>query len=164
MDFAGIEARVRQALGEAVVKTETTPVKDPVLHVQPERIEEVCRLLEEDPELRFDLLISVTAIDYPDPKSPDGGRFDLVYHFLSTFQNHRLVVKAAVPRNDPVIPTVSKVYGAANWHERETFDFFGISFAGHDDLRRILCCEDWVGYPLRKDYVFPKEYHGIAAE
>jgi NADH-quinone oxidoreductase subunit C len=164
MDFAGMETRVRAALGDAVVKTETTPVKDPVLHVKPERIVDVCRLLKEDPELRFDLLISVTAIDYPDAKSPEGGRFDMVYHLLSSFENHRLVVKASLPRNAPRIATVSKVWAAAGWHERETYDFFGIHFEGHEDLRRILCCEDWVGYPLRKDYVFPKEYHGIAAE
>lgn len=175
MDFAAIEARMKQGLKDAVLKAEPALAADPagkingprdgIVHVAAAAIVKVCEFLRDDPELRFDLCISVTAIDYPDDKNQDtGGRFQLVYHLLSTLHNHRLVVKTDIPRNKPVIATVSPVYPAANWHERETWDFFGIQFESHPDLRRILCCEDWVGHPLRKDYVFPKEYHGISAE
>ena len=99
----------------------------------------------------------------PSEKIP--GRFEVVYHMLSTIKNHRFVVKLRLPHVDePAAPTLTSVYPAADWHERETWDLVGIRFEGHPDLRRILCCEDWVGHPLRKDYVFPKEYHGISAE
>jgi NADH-quinone oxidoreductase subunit C len=70
-------------------------------------------------------------------------------------------VKVYCPRENPRVPSVVDVWKAADWHEREAFDMFGIIFDGHPDLRRILCADDWVGYPLRKDYVFPREYHGI---
>lgn len=74
-----------------------------------------------------------------------------------------IAIKVRVERDHPSIPSVADVWPAANWHEREAFDLFGIVFERHPDLRRILCCDDWVGHPLRKDYEFPLEYHGIPA-
>jgi NADH-quinone oxidoreductase subunit C len=175
MEFDEIAARIQESLATAAPRVEAPVAPDPkskertstdgIVHVAPAAIIEVCEYLRDDPDLRFDLLLSVTAVDRPDPKDEaSGGAFEIVYHLLSSLQNHRLVVKTTVPRNAPKLPTISGVYKAASWHERETFDFFGIDFEGHPDLRRILCCDDWVGHPLRKDYVFPEEYHGISAE
>jgi len=157
------------------------PAKDPYIRIAPESLVAVMRSLREDTELGFDLLLLVTGVDWsawdpkmprvkkgeeprPEPEAPTA-RFEVVYHLLSTSRNHRLVVKVACADDAiPVLDTISNVYPAANWLERETWDLMGIDFAGHPDLRRILCAEDWVGHPLRKDYEFPKEYHGISAE
>jgi len=76
---------------------------------------------------------------------------------------HGIAVKAFCPRNNPRFPSVARLWSAADWQEREAFDMFGIVFDGHPDLRRILCADDWEGFPLLKDYVFPREYHGIPA-
>lgn len=86
-------------------------------------------------------------------RSPDSSPF---WHLHA-----EVAIKVHVPRDNPRIASVADVWPAANWHEREAFDLFGILFDGHPDLTRILCCDDWVGYPLRKDYEFPLEYHGI---
>ena len=75
--------------------------------------------------------------------------------------HHRYTLKCRLPRENPAVHTVESVWGVANWHEREAFDMFGIVFEGHSDLRRILCPDDWEGYPLRKDYKFPKSYRDM---
>ena len=115
--------------------------------------------LKTDSNCRFSSLVDITAVDHPDREE----RFDLVYHFLSMYQNQRIRLKVAV-REDDIVPSIIEVHPSANWFEREVFDMFGISFEGHPDMTRILMPEDWVGHPLRKDYEFPKEYHGISWE
>jgi len=120
------------------------------------------------------MLNCITGIDYfePDPKkaakSPWKPHIEVVYHLSSIPHKHTIVVKVKVPRwkNDvegelPELPTVSHVWRTADWHEREVYDLVGVQFVGHPNLRRILCPEDWVGYPLRKDYEMPLEYHGM---
>ena len=134
------------------------PFGDPHLHVDPGQILPLCRLLRDDPHLQFDLLISISGCDY----SKQCGSFGLIYHILSTVHKHRFTVRADVPKSTPEIDTVESIWSAANWPERETYDFYGIVFRGHSDLRRILLGDDWVGWPMRKDYVFPTEYHGIS--
>jgi NADH-quinone oxidoreductase subunit C len=109
-----------------------------------------CRALLEAPSLRFNVLIEVTAADYL-PREP---RFEVVYHLLSIPNRQRLRLKVRVASNeiDGVVPTVQSVWPAAGWPEREVWDMFGIVFAGHGDLRRLLMPEDWEGHPARKDY------------
>ena len=138
--------KLRAAMPETI--EEVYAFRDQVtIRVFKEHIVKVCFFMRDTPELRFDFLTDLTAVDYPSrPK-----RFDVVYHLYSTPLNHRLRLKAAVAE-DEAIDTVWPVWKAANWEERETFDMFGIVFTGHPDLRRILLPEDWVGYPLRKDY------------
>ena len=116
----------------------------------------------------------ITAVDYlhTDPKKAAKAgwepHIEVVYHISSIAKKHTLVVKTKVPRwkDDeegelPEVPSVTGVWRTADWHEREVFDLSGVMFTGHPDLRRILCPEDWDGYPLRKDYEMPLEYHGI---
>ena len=96
---------------------------------------------------RFSSLVDITAVDYPSREV----RFDVVYHFLSMYQNHRIRVKVAV-REEDMVPSIVTVHPSANWFEREVFDMFGILFSGHPDLRRILTDYGFRGYPLRKDF------------
>ncbi|MDJ0626929.1 MAG: NADH-quinone oxidoreductase subunit C [Rhodobacter sp.] len=106
-----------------------------------------CDFLKTDPSCRFSTLVDITAVDHPDREA----RFDVVYHFLSMYQNHRIRVKVAV-REEEVLASITDVFPAANWFEREVFDMFGLLFSGHPDLRRILTDYGFRGYPLRKDF------------
>ena len=103
--------------------------------------------LKTDSNCRFSSLVDLTAVDHPDRDR----RFDMVYHFLSMYQNHRIRLKVGV-REDDIVPSLSGVHSGANWFEREVFDMFGILFSGHPDLRRILTDYGFRGYPLRKDF------------
>jgi NADH-quinone oxidoreductase subunit C len=110
-------------------------------------LEKLVEFLRDDPSCRFSTLVDITGIDHPDRPQ----RFDVVYHFLSMYRNHRIRVKVAV-REDDMVPSLIGLYPAANWFEREVFDMFGILFSGHPDLRRILTDYGFRGYPLRKDF------------
>ena len=103
--------------------------------------------LRDDPNCRFPSLVDITAVDWPTRSA----RFDVVWHFLSMYRNQRIRVKAAL-REDEMCPSITDVYPAANWFEREVFDMFGILFSGHPDLRRILTDYGFRGHPLRKDF------------
>jgi NADH-quinone oxidoreductase subunit C len=106
------------------------------------------RALHADPELRFDFLVDLTAVDYLG-RTP---RFEVVYQLQSVALHHRLRVKLPVDGSDPVVPTATGLWKSALWAEREAFDMFGIRFEGHPDLRRILMYPEFEGHPLRKDY------------
>jgi NADH-quinone oxidoreductase subunit C len=103
--------------------------------------------LRTDPSCQFTTLVDVTAIDWPERER----RFDVVYHFLSMRLNQRIRVRAAV-REDEIVPSITGVFPAANWYEREVFDMYGVLFSGHPDLRRILTDYGFRGHPLRKDF------------
>ena len=115
--------------------------------VAPSNIRGFVEFLKTDPTCKFSSLVDITAVDYPErPK-----RFDVVYHFLSMYQNHRIRLRVAI-REDEMVPSIVSVHPSANWFEREVFDMFGILFSGHPDLRRILTDYGFEGYPLRKDF------------
>ena len=115
--------------------------------VAPANIAGLVDFLKADNACKFSTLVDLTAVDYPErPK-----RFEVVYHFLSMFQNHRIRLKMAI-REDEIVPSITEVHPSANWFEREVFDMFGILFSGHPDLRRILTDYGFRGYPLRKDF------------
>ena len=107
----------------------------------------VLEYLKSDPECRFTSLVDITAVDHPE----DPARFEVVYHLLSMYKNHRIRVKTAVNDGD-MVPSAIGIYPGANWFEREVFDMFGILFSGHPDLRRILTDYGFRGHPLRKDF------------
>ena len=147
---------------------------DPWIEVAPDKIVEVCTYLRDAEDLNFNLLNCISGVDYcePDPKKANKvdwePHLEVVYHISSIPHKHSLVLKVRLPRwkDDsegqlPEVPSVASVWSTAEWHEREVYDLSGVCFTGHPDLRRILCPEDWVGYPLRKDYEIPLEYHGI---
>jgi len=141
---------VQQRFGNAV--EEVVTFRDEItLRLQKDAVHDALQLLRDDAALRYDLLIDLTGVDWR-VRAP---RFDVVYQLYSTANRHRLRVKSgvnALERGDS-IATASDLWASANWLERECYDMFGINFAGHPDLRRILLPEDWnEGYPLRKDY------------
>jgi NADH-quinone oxidoreductase subunit C len=116
------------------------------LEIAPAKIASVCGFLKYDQS--FVRLSTVTAVD----RYPSEPRFEVVYHLHSIERNERLRLKCRLAGSEPEIETVTSVWRGANWYEREVFDLFGIRFAGHPDLRRIMMPDDWEGHPLRKDY------------
>jgi NADH-quinone oxidoreductase subunit C len=126
----------------------------PTILVDPEGLVDIGRVLRDDPALRFAFLLDIVAVDYH-PREP---RYELSYVLLCPgtpgFGDtaRRLRMKVQIGGAEPRVPSVSGVWPSANWAEREAYDFFGIHFDGHPDLRRILMPEDWEGFPMRKDY------------
>ena len=164
---------LKQKFGDAIVGTDLKAL-DPWIEVTPAGLPDVCRHLRDDADLQFDMLNCISGVDYlhTDPKKAAKADWEphisLVYHLSSTVHKHTLVLKVSVARwkddhegDLPEVPSVTSLWRGADWHEREVFDLIGVHFIGHPDLRRILCPEDWVGHPLRKDYESPAEYHGI---
>ena len=113
-----------------------------------ERIIEVCKFLKEDSGLRFDLLADLCGIDMNTPTK----RFGVIYNLYSYRNKHRIRLKTFAEEEHPKVPTVTVVWGTANWHEREAFDMYGILFEGHPDLRRIYMPDEFEYFPLRKDF------------
>ncbi len=111
------------------------------------QLEGLVDFLKTDPACRFTTLVDITAIDHPERAA----RYDVVYHFLSMYKNHRIRLKVEV-RSDDMVPSIHAIHPSANWFEREVFDMFGILFSGHPDLRRILTDYGFRGHPLRKDF------------
>ncbi|MDY3561281.1 NADH-quinone oxidoreductase subunit C [Gemmata sp. JC673] len=148
---------------------------DPFVTVEPAELVNVCVFLRDDSRLKFALLNDITGVDYlePDPKKVAKAGFEphveVLYHLSSfAFPGRRFTLKLVLPRwkgdqpgQLPEVPSLSGVWKTADWHEREVYDLVGVFFTGHPNLVRILLNDDWVGHPLRKDYEFPLEYHGI---
>ncbi len=120
--------------------------------LKPEDITEICRFLKNDSDLKYNFLSCITAADYLDLRDK---RFEVIYILFSIENHNRIILKVRINENDE-IPSLTSLWSAANWQEREAYDMFGIKFAGHPNLKRILMDEDWVGYPQRKD--FPLTY------
>lgn len=145
---------------EAVVESE-----HPHLVVAADQWHDLALFLRDDPRLAMNMLRCVSGVDLlPEPS------IEVVYDLISMHpggegelwrNNGTIAIKVRVPRDGGHVRSVADVWPTADWHEREAFDLLGVTFDGHPDLRRILCPDDWAGYPLRKDYEFPREYQGI---
>jgi NADH-quinone oxidoreductase subunit C len=146
--------RLLDDLPDAVEETHAQ-VGDATAVVKPERVADALRLLRDSDELEFGMLSDLCAVDYLGYPGRQGARFEVVYHLYSVGRNQRVRVKTRVPDETCELPSVTALYPSANWMEREVWDLYGIRFAGHPDLRRILLYEEFEGHPLRKDY--PKE-------
>ena len=144
------------ALKEALADAVEEVVEDgthPFVRVKAESIVEAARVLRD--KCGAEMLHQVSGVDYAE-------HMEVVYHFARIAPDPDfLCLKVSVPRDNPSVPTLAHDWAAANWGERETWDLLGIRFSGHPHHYRILLPEDWEGHPLRKDYVFPTEYHGI---
>ncbi len=152
MDDCGspVLRRLLELLPDAVQETHAR-LGDATARVDPTQIVEVLRMLRDDPELEFEMLTDLTAVDY----LGEVPRFEVVYHLYSVAKNHRVRIKARVAEDAPEIESAVSLWPSADWMEREVWDLYGIRFRNHPDLRRILLYEQFDGHPLRKDY--PKE-------
>ncbi|MEN0016535.1 MAG: NADH-quinone oxidoreductase subunit C [Bacteroidota bacterium] len=151
---------LEEALGPAVIVGQDVQASPPAIQVLAERIAEVCQVLHAHETTYLDYLACITAID----NGPAAATMEVIYNLYSIPYDASLMIKVMIPRTEeplPTVPTVSTIWQAARWHEREAYDLVGIQFAGHPDLRRILLPADWQGHPLRQDYQPPAQYHGI---
>lgn len=172
-----------EKLGDACLGFNEDSV-DPVADVAPEKIAEAALFLRDDERLRFDQLMCLSAIDWDGldetgkgksvailgytedgrPETSDRvgeGDFGVVYNLYSHSLKHKFTLRVRVSRAVAAVPTVSTVWSTAGWHEREAWDLMGLRFPGHQDLRRMLMEETWVGHPLRKDYQMPAQWENV---
>ncbi|MCR4338053.1 MAG: NADH-quinone oxidoreductase subunit C [Candidatus Omnitrophica bacterium] len=150
--------RVQEKFSQDILETHAFRGDETVL-IRPSVLGEVAKFLKTTPELDFNFLMDVTAVDYlffAGGRIPKEFRFEVVYHFLSLKYNHRLRLKVAVDEKNPEVDTLTDLWASANWYEREVWDMFGIKFKGHPNLKRILMYEEFQGHALRKDYPFNK--------
>ena len=148
MDAAAIIDALSRTVPAAGLELVQSADGMPTITVAREQLVDTCRALRDTPELRFAFLVDLLPVDYL-PREP---RFELVYLLVSLEHRNRLRLKVRLQGSDARVRTVTGVWPAANWSEREAYDLYGIHFSDHPDLRRILMPDDWEGYPLRKDY------------
>ncbi len=156
---------------ESELSLKTDIPLEQIIIVPPFDVDKISLFLRDNSELQFDSLMCLSGVDdFNGQKQKDdsgnevmqGGTLSVYYHLESTTLRHKLVLKTSTSREQPEVVSVSEIWQAANWHEREAFDMFGIKFINHPDLRRILMPYDWeYGYPLRKDYQNPEFYQGM---
>ncbi|MGD0094648.1 MAG: NADH-quinone oxidoreductase subunit C [Planctomycetota bacterium] len=152
MEFETIVSKLKERWAE--IEAPAVPAGDRFVMVPAAKALEILKFLKEDPELQFDSLMSLAAVD-------TGSELWVVYPLHSLKHFHKLLVKAVLPRENPEVESVTSLWGLANFFEREAYDLYGIVFKNHPDLRRLLNPPDWVGWPGRKDYEYPKEYGGV---
>jgi NADH-quinone oxidoreductase subunit C len=174
MTSAEIISLLESQFGSAITGKKLDSL-DPFVTLHPAKVVEVSTFLRDDPRLKFEILNDISGVDYleTDPKKVAKAGFEphieVVYHLSSfSFPGRRFAFKLILPRwkdnkpgELPEVPSVTSVWRTADWQEREVYDLIGVFFNGHPNLVRILLSDDWVGHPLRKDYEFPLEYHGI---
>jgi len=149
-----LEAALRNALGDHIRDLKVA-LGEITIQVNPANCLSAMRVLRDHPDLQFEELIDLCGVDYSTYGDGvwDGPRFAVVSHLLSMTHNWRVRVRVFAPDDDmPMIPSVTEVWSSANWYEREAFDFYGILFEGHNDLRRILTDYGFIGHPFRKDF------------
>lgn len=157
--FDEVADALEPAFGDAIERV-VVDRDEVTFHVARERLVDVMRHLRDDAALRFELSLGVSGVHYPDET---GNELHAVYHLCSITHNRRVRVEVGCPDSDRHIPSTVSVYPTHDWHERETYDFFGIIFDGHPALTRIEMPDDWEGHPQRKDYPLggiPVEYRG----
>jgi NADH-quinone oxidoreductase subunit C len=150
-----IQATLHDILPDTSLELQQGQAGDPWVLVLPADLIQVIQVLKKD--LGMNYLACLSGIDY-------GTMLGVVYQLRSLTARFEIMIKTLVSRENPRLPSLTGLYSAAGWFEREAYDLLGIQFEGHPDLRRIMMPEDWVGHPLRKDYQPPSEYHGIPCD
>jgi len=146
--LTSVENKLRENFGDAIISAEM--MRDfPVFTIKKDKIVDVIKYLYDEPEMEFRFLTDLCGIHFPDNKGLELG---VIYHLHNMPKNWRIRLRIFFDLNDAVVPTLTTVFSAANWMERETYDFFGIVFKGHPNMKRILNVDDMVGFPLRKEF------------
>ncbi len=154
-----IYAKLASHFGAKVMAFVEEETLNPTVIVEAEGITDVCNYLKDTEVLQFDSLMNLAGHD------PDGeSDLSVIYHLYSTQLDHYITLKVFVVREHGQVGSVANIYRTADWHEREAYDLYGITFDGHPDLKRILLEEDWEGHPLKKDYVAAEFYRGMRIE
>lgn len=161
-NHSSIVTALSSKFGADIIILNAEEGKEPFIEIPANQLLPVCKFLKEDPDHFFDFLNAISGVD----NGPEEGTMEVWYHLTSIVLEHSFVIKVLLQRNPesealPVLDSVTTIWKTADWHERETYDLLGIQFKGHPDLRRILLPADWVGHPLRKDYVDQEKYHGV---
>lgn len=159
MQFEDIKALIQEKFPEAI-QGEKLDASPHAITISSDSIHAVCEVLHSHEAVYFDSLSSLTGID----NGVEQNTMEVIYHLYSIPHDLHLALRVELDRLNPNVDSVSSVWRAANWHERETYDLLGIHFNNHSDLRRILLPDDWVGYPLRKDYVEQEMYHDVVVK
>jgi NADH-quinone oxidoreductase subunit C len=150
--------RVQQQFQQDVIEASTFRGEQTVI-IRPGALRAVAKFLRDTPELSFNFLMDLSAVDYlffAGGRIQKEFRFEVVYHFFSLTHNTRIRIKVPVTESTPEVDTVTDLWASADWYEREVWDMFGIKFKGHPNLKRILMYEEFQGHALRKDYPFNK--------
>jgi NADH-quinone oxidoreductase subunit C len=146
--LTSVETKLRENFGDAVISAEM--MRDfPVFTIKKDKIVDVIKYLYDEPEMQFRFLTDLCGIHFPDNKGKELG---VIYHLHNMPKNWRIRLRIFFDLNDAVVPTLTTVFSAANWQERETYDFYGIVFKGHPNMKRIMNVDDMVGFPLRKEF------------
>jgi NADH-quinone oxidoreductase subunit C len=146
--------KLRSVYGDQIIELIENHPSDSFITVNASALFEICHSLRDEAFFMFDYLMSLTGMDL-------GENLGVVYHLYSMQLKHKIVIKAFVPKEQPNVLSVERIWRTADWHEREAYDLIGVNFEGHHNLIRILLPYDWEGYPLRKDYTAPEMYHGM---
>ncbi|UII33091.1 NADH-quinone oxidoreductase subunit C [Fulvivirga ulvae] len=160
MEIEKIISILKNKFGEAVIKEVDEAASPKAIEIGVGDVHRVCLELHTNELTYFDMLSCLTGLD----NGPEIGTMEVIYNLYSVPFETGLMIKVKVDRSKPQISSVSDIWKTADWHEREAYDMFGISFENHPDLRRILMPADWEGYPLRKDYQHQEYYRGIKVE
>jgi len=162
---------LKEKFPDSVTELVTDKPVEPFIEVNPLEIDKVCTFLLESEELDFDSLMNLSGVDDANGEKEkdekeietiNGGTLSVWYHLESIELKHKITLKVSTERENPEVASVAEIWRSADWHEREAFDLYGISFLNHPDLRRILMPYDWeAGHPLRKDYMNPEFYQGM---
>ncbi|MGL1885745.1 MAG: NADH-quinone oxidoreductase subunit C [Reichenbachiella sp.] len=157
MEIAQFKTLIEDRIGLGSVISIIENATPDALEVRASDIKDICQFLRDNEQSYFDMLSCLTAID----NGPEANTMEVVYNLYSIPLEQSLMLKAVISREVAKIDSVEEIWKTADWHEREAYDLFGITFDGHPDLRRILMPADWEGHPMRQDYVEPEEYRGM---
>ncbi len=161
---------LKEKFGNSILEMVSDVPAEPIITVEALKINEVCEYLRDADNTQFDSLMNLSGVDdnnagkitnEDELATTKGGTLSVFYHLYSIALKHKIVIKISTDRDNPEVESVTPVWGAANWHEREAYDMYGFKFLNHPDMGRILMPYDWEGYPLRKDYENPEFYEGM---